>query len=210
MGSAAAAPALALESLDDSTLARRATKRSDRAAFDELYRRHHNQLLNTIRHYINSPDDAQDILSETFLKAWRFRKSFRGDSKFSTWLTRIAINECRMFHRKGKYVREHGFTFHSIDAPVPNTEGDDYIYGDVAVDDLVIKGRADRERINKIMSGMPAIYKQVFRMYFYDQRTIAEIQKEFNLTEPTVKSRILRGRRHFFRALSALDMTEMT
>ena len=64
----------------------------DRAAFDQLVTKYRNQVYATIYNVARSEEDAWDLAQETFLKAWRHIARFRGQSKFSTWLHRIAIN----------------------------------------------------------------------------------------------------------------------
>lgn len=213
MAAIGVAPARAVESLDDDMLAKKFANRNTRAIFEELYRRHKGQIYHTCISYVRNPDDAEDMVAQTFFKAWRARKSFRGDSKFSTWLTRIAVNECLMYIRHDKAYGKGAATVVSLDVPLANAEGDDFLMLDVPVDDLSIKGHADRQCIAKIMAGMPSIYKTVFHLYFWKQYSIADIQKELKLTEPTVKSRILRGRNFFkkrLRAIDRLDTQEMT
>ncbi len=73
-----------------------------RKAFEELVDRYSEPLYAQIRRMVLSHDDADDLLQNTFLKAWLALDSFRGDSKLSTWLYRIAINECLTFLQKSK------------------------------------------------------------------------------------------------------------
>jgi RNA polymerase sigma-70 factor, ECF subfamily len=194
---------------DDKTLARRATQRSNRAAFDELYGRHRNRILNTIRHYVGDAEDAEDVLGETFLKAWRHRKTFRGDSSFTTWLTRIAINECKMHHRRNGQRGRKAVQLLSVDSKIVGEFGEEMSV-DIPVPDLNIEGLADRQRIGKVMAGMPVKFKEVLRLAFWEDRTTEEIMKLTGLTEPAVKSRKLRGRRHFEKAIKNLDTWDMT
>lgn len=71
-------------------------------AFSELVERYTEPLYLQIRRMVLSHDDADDILQNTFLKAWLAVDSFRGEAKLSTWLYRIAINECLTFLQKAK------------------------------------------------------------------------------------------------------------
>ena len=84
---------------NDSALLREAT-RGNHAAFAELVRHHDRAILRLTLHLTGSPQDAQDLCQETFLKAYRNLSSFRLESSFATWLHRIATNSCLGFLRK--------------------------------------------------------------------------------------------------------------
>ena len=72
------------------------------AAFEEAVRTYSPVLYNQIRRMVTWHDDADDVLQNTFLKAWQALDSYRGDSQVSTWLYRIAINESLTFLSKQK------------------------------------------------------------------------------------------------------------
>ena len=66
----------------------------DAAAFDELYRAHAGRLYNLLVRMAGSTDDAEDLLQDVFLHAYRKMASFRGESTLGTWLYRLAVNHC--------------------------------------------------------------------------------------------------------------------
>jgi RNA polymerase sigma factor (sigma-70 family) len=72
----------------------------DRAAFEELVRRHADRLYAVVLRLSGGPEEAEDITQEAFLRAWRSIKSFRGRSRFFTWLYRIGINEAKRRHER--------------------------------------------------------------------------------------------------------------
>ncbi len=82
----------------DEALARRAMA-GDLAAFETLVGRHQEQVYRLSRRLTGSPADAEEVVQETFLRAYRRLRSFRSEAKFSTWLFRIATNAARMLHR---------------------------------------------------------------------------------------------------------------
>lgn len=88
----------------DSSLVRDAL-RGNHAAFAELVRNHDRAILRLALHLTGSPQDAQDICQETFLKAYRKLSSFRFESSFSTWLHRIATNSCLGHLRKRRSLK---------------------------------------------------------------------------------------------------------
>ena len=74
-----------------------ACQRGERAAFDVLVERYQRDIYRLCYRYVNDPQDANDMAQEVFLKAYRAVGRFRGDSSFSTWLYRIAVNTCLNF-----------------------------------------------------------------------------------------------------------------
>jgi RNA polymerase sigma-70 factor, ECF subfamily len=84
-----------------------ASKRGEREAFDVLVERYQRSIYRLCYRYVNDHEDANDLAQEVFLKAWRAIGRFRGESAFSTWLYRIAVNACLNFRaRRRPAVRE--------------------------------------------------------------------------------------------------------
>jgi RNA polymerase sigma factor (sigma-70 family) len=81
-------------------------KKGDKAAFDELYKRHAEKMFRATRRITRNREDAEDAVQECFLNAFVHLKSFDGRSRFSTWLTRIALNAALMKLRKNRCRRE--------------------------------------------------------------------------------------------------------
>ncbi|HUT74468.1 MAG TPA: RNA polymerase sigma factor [Armatimonadota bacterium] len=75
-------------------------QQGDTAALDELYRRHGDYVYTLCLNLCGNPDDAQDLLQETFVRAWRGLPKFVGRSSFSTWLYRITVNVTREARRR--------------------------------------------------------------------------------------------------------------
>ena len=80
-------------------------RNEDSGAYDELIRRYQQRIYATIYHMTSNHEDANDLVQETFIKAYRALKSFKGDSSFYTWIYRIAVNKTINFlkQRKNKY-----------------------------------------------------------------------------------------------------------
>lgn len=93
-----------------------AAKNGDRQAFEALVKRHQERILAIALRYTRTRHDAEDVLQQTFQKAFLYLHRFEGRSSFSTWLTRIAINEALMFLRQGRGQREERSYIASRDA----------------------------------------------------------------------------------------------
>jgi RNA polymerase sigma-70 factor (ECF subfamily) len=89
------------EEMDDLTLVRRSQK-EDMRAYDILVRRYQERIYATVYHMTSNHEDANDMTQETFIKAFRALKSFKGDSSFYTWIYRIAVNKTINFLKQRK------------------------------------------------------------------------------------------------------------
>ena len=83
-----------------------AAKNGDEQAFETLFKRHRQKILRVVLRYAHVREDAEDIVQQSFQKAFVYLHKFEGKSSFSTWLTRIAINESLMLLRHGRALRE--------------------------------------------------------------------------------------------------------
>jgi len=83
-----------------------ASQRGEREAFDRLVQRYQRDVYRLCYRYVNNHHDASDMAQEVFLKAYRAIGSFRGDSSFSTWLYRIAVNTCLNFRAARRPIAE--------------------------------------------------------------------------------------------------------
>lgn len=100
-----------------------------REAFARIVKEYSEQLYWQIRRLVLSHDDANDILQNTFIKAWTNIEYFRGDAKMSTWLYRIALNECLTFLNKQRASQQ--LSIDEADTETMNQlEGDAYFDGD--------------------------------------------------------------------------------
>ena len=97
-----------------------AFRAGDGAAFDDLVRRHEARMLRVCHRILGDADAALDAAQETFVRAWKALGQFNGEALFSTWLTRIAINQCRNELRRRRTVK-HTQPL-SLDAPSGDSE----------------------------------------------------------------------------------------
>ena len=136
--------------------------------------------------------DAEDTAQEAFLKAFAHLSSFRRESKFSTWLIQIAVNEARMKRRKDRKS-----LYDSIDQPEMDEQGD-YFPKDFAdwreIPSEALQRRELRHALQKAIASLDPKYREVFVMRDIQNLSIAETAAALGLTEASVKTRLLRAR----------------
>jgi RNA polymerase sigma-70 factor (ECF subfamily) len=136
--------------------------------------------------------DAEDAAQEAFLKAYRNLDRFRQESKFSTWLIKIAINNARMKLRKDRCL-----PYAAIDVGRETSEGD-YIQTDFAdwreIPSEALERSELREALNKALNSLPEKYRIVFILRDVQQMSTAETAKVLGISEENVKTRASRAR----------------
>jgi RNA polymerase sigma-70 factor, ECF subfamily len=136
--------------------------------------------------------DAEDVAQEAFLKALRHLPGFRREAKFSTWLIQIAINESRMRLRKD---RKH--LYDSIDEGGEDKDGD-YIPTDFAdwreIPSEALQRNELKVALQKALDGLAPKYREVFILRDVQEMSIADTAAALNITEASVKTRLLRAR----------------
>ena len=95
-----------IDSASDDLALVRACKNGDCSAFEEIVKRYDRKLFRIVQYLMHNQEDAEDAVQEAFLKAFRHLDQFREEAKFSTWLTRIAMNQALMLLRKRRSQRE--------------------------------------------------------------------------------------------------------
>lgn len=134
-------------------------------AFDELMRAYGEQIYWQIRKMVVNHDDANDLLQNCFIKAWKNIHNFRGDAKMSTWLYKIAVNESINFLNKERQRR--GMTDDIDDTfLLQNIESDDFIDGD-----------ALQLELQKAILALPEKQRLVFNMRYYDEMKYEEMSE---------------------------------
>ena len=166
-------------------------KAGDVGAFSELVTRYERKIFRLARNITQNQEDAEDVLQDVFLKAYTHLDSFEGNSKFYTWLVRIAVNESLMKLRKRRSDRQV-----SLDEPV-NT-GEDEVTREVAVWEDTPEDRYSQEELRRILdeavAGLAPIYRTVFQLRDVEELPTEETAEILGLSVPAVKSRLLRAR----------------
>ncbi len=177
--------------IDDEAAIVAQARLGDAKAFSELLRRYEGKIFRLALHITQNREDAEDVLQEAFLKAYEHLDQFQGQSKFYTWIVRIAVNQALMKLRKRKSDRSV-----SLDETIDT--GEDTVAREIAAWDENPEQQYSREEINEILSsaidGLAPIYRAVFVLRDVDDLSTEETAEALELSIPAVKSRLLRAR----------------
>jgi len=161
-------------------------QRGDEEAFVLLVRRYKDELTNFAERFLGDRDDAEDVVQEAFVRAWRKRESFIVAERFSTWLYAIASNLAKTrLHRRAlwKFVRLGSPGDAPVDIP------DDGEATDARADDALRD-----ERIQRALGTLPPKFREIVVLRDIQQLSYEEITAITGCAMGTVKSRINRGR----------------
>jgi len=175
-----------------------AAKAGDELAFENLVKRHQPKILALARRYTRIPEDAEDVVQQTFQKAFIYLPKFEGKASFSTWLTRIAINEALMLLRRRRALREVFVDDSSSDeGTVVALE-----ISDTNPDPEAKYAQRERERIlsGAIAKLRPAL-RAAIELHDLGELTTRETAHRMELSVSAVKARVFHGRRKLGEAL---------
>jgi RNA polymerase sigma-70 factor, ECF subfamily len=186
-----------------------AARAGNLGAFEELVRRYEGKIYRLGYNITQNSADAEDVAQDAFLKAFEHLNDFQGDSRFYTWLVRIAVNEALMRLRKRRPNQV------SLEEPI-ETE-DDLVPREVADWGPSPEERYEQTELRRILSEAIAqlepTYRSVFQLRDVEQLSTEETAQALGLSVPAVKSRLLRARlklRHnldrFFRRSNQSEM----
>ena len=183
-------PVSSLAGADETVLLSQA-REGDTQAFGELARRYESKIFRLAQHITQNREDAEDVLQETFLKAYEHLNQFQGQSKFYTWVVRIAVNQALMKLRRRK-------TDKSVSLDETIDTGEDTIVREIAAWDEDPEQRFSREEIGQILEsaiqGLEPPYRSVFVLRDMEDLSTEETAEALGLSVPAVKSRLLRAR----------------
>lgn len=168
-----------------------AAREGDMQAFEQLIQKYDRSVFRIAQHITQNREDAEDVVQDAFLKAYQNLNKFQGNSKFYTWLVRIAVNEALMRLRKRKADKTV-----SIDEDVETEDGSmprevadwspnpEQQYGQAELGDI----------LGKTIQGLPAGFRTVFVLRDVEGMSTEETAEMLGLSVPAVKSRLLRAR----------------
>jgi RNA polymerase sigma-70 factor (ECF subfamily) len=166
-------------------------RKGDNRAFAELVKRYEAKIFRLAQHITQNREDAEDVLQETFLRAYEHLDQFQGNSKFYTWIVRIAVNQALMKLRRRR-------TDKSVSLDESIDTGEDTVTREIAAWDENPEQRFSREELGEILdSAIQALapsYRSVFLLRDVDDLSTEETAEALGLSVPAVKSRLLRAR----------------
>lgn len=175
---------------DETGLVQRA-QAGDDAAFTKLVNAYDRKIFRLAKHITQSDEDAEDVLQETFLKAYEHLSGFHGNSKFYTWIVRIAVNEALMKLRKRKSDK-------TVPLDEPIDTGEEEVTREIAVWGDNPEEHYSREELGDILNQAVDSLKPSFRTVFVlrdiEELSTEETAEALGISVPAVKSRLLRAR----------------
>ena len=177
-------------SLGDAELIR-LSQEGDQAAFGELVRRHRDRVYGQVYKMLSNPDEALDLSQDVWVKAWTRLYQFQGDSPFTTWVTRIAINVCLDYHRK----RQRRPAEDSIEE-LTEKSGEGSWTPVVEVDPQQELDQAERKAlILEALDQLSEEQRTVLEYMYVKQLEYKEIAREMDCSIGTVMSRLFYGKK---------------
>ena len=179
-----------IENNEEQALVERA-RAGDAQAFTTLVNKYERKIFRLAKHITQNDEDAEDVLQESFLKAYSNLDTFQGQSKFYTWLVRISVNEALMKLRKRKSDR-------TVSLDEPHETDEDTVTREIAVWDEDPEKKYSQEELRDILSkavdGLKPGFRTVFVLRDIEELSTEETAEALGISVPAVKSRLLRAR----------------
>ncbi len=176
------------ELLDDGLV--KMCQNGDNSAFDELMRRHQTAVMKIALSIVRDKQDAEDEVQNAFWKAYEHINQFQRDAKFSTWLTRIVVNQCLMRLRQ---VRRAKFAY--LDDILPGEEISPFELCDVRQSPEDTLGQTEVAQVlAKEISRTPPLLRNVFLLRDVQEKSMSEVADNLGISVAAAKSRLLRAR----------------
>jgi RNA polymerase sigma-70 factor (ECF subfamily) len=168
-----------------------AAKRGDPVAFENLCKQSASTVFRVARRMMRNNEDAEDVVQESFQQAFIHLKSFNGDSRFSTWLSRIAINAALMKLRK-KHLRDV-----SLDESAESEQRSSPIdVEDQSLNPEELYAQMEHQRIlSEAMKDLTPGMRKAIELRELDERSTAETARIMGISVGAVKARVFHGRR---------------
>ena len=183
---------LAEHAVDDADLARRITG-GDEAAFEGVMRRHNGALYRVARAILKNDADAEDVLQESYLAAYRHIADFRADAKLSTWLTRIVVNQA-LARRRSRHRARIVVPFSDLHADELMAEEPVDIDGPDSSPEQSTTRAEFRRLLERKIEDLPMAFRTVYVLRDIDELSGAETAECLSISQATVRTRLFRAR----------------
>lgn len=174
----------------DAELARLATQ-GDAAAFEAIMRRHNQLLFRTARGIVASDGEAEDVAQEAWMRAWRALSGFRAESKLSTWLVRIAVNEAL-----GR-LRRNSAQIIPLEKAIMSSDNETQSALTEAPDrgpEQSVQRSQVRALIEARIDLLPEAFRSVFMLRAIEEMSVDEVAEVLDIPAATVRTRYFRAR----------------
>jgi RNA polymerase sigma-70 factor (ECF subfamily) len=158
------------------------------AAFDEIVERYHLRLFRFALRLLRDRSEAEDAVQETFVRVYRALPSYRPDGYFSSWIYRVALNECRRRMRCRRPTVPLEFAPHLSTGNEPEI--------------AALTGDRNR-RLREAVASLPEHYRLVMSMFYFDELAVDQISRALDVSVSAVKVRLHRGRDRLANKLDA-------
>ncbi len=186
-----------LESRNEDTSLIQLALKGDQNAFAKLRHKYHDAIFNLIYRMIREKDEVEDLTQEAFIKAFASLSTFNDEYAFSTWLYKIATNNCI------DYIRRKKLQTFSIDKPIESKESDfKFELPDTSFEpdqELITSQR--KKLLEDAINSLPPKYRQVIVMRHQEELEYQEIARILKLPLGTVKAHIFRAREILYKYL---------
>ena len=179
----------------DYELVLRATKNKDQQAFSDLMDKYKDPIYYMLLKMVNNNDDAEDLTLEAFGKAFNRLNQYTPNFAFSTWLFKIATNNCIDFLRKKKK------NVMSIDNRVSNNDGEEYMFeikSDGMTPEQIAMNEQKIQLMRQYVKKLKPRYEILVEMRYFKEMSYEEISLELNLPLGTVKAQLFRAREFLY------------
>ncbi|MFN8153520.1 MAG: sigma-70 family RNA polymerase sigma factor [Bacteroidia bacterium] len=186
------------KAIKDYKLVRRAVDDGDQKAYAELMSRYKDSIYYMLLKMVNNRDDAEDLTIEAFGKAFRNIRQYTPDYAFSTWLFKIATNNCIDFIRKKRKMML------SIDRGFENEEGQDIsleVKSEGPGPDDVMMKKQKVMMMKDVVDKLKPRYRRLVELRYYQELSYEEIAEELNLPLGTVKAQLFRAREFLYQIM---------
>jgi RNA polymerase sigma factor (sigma-70 family) len=180
----------------DFILVQKAINSRDQKAYAELMSRYRDSIYFMLLKMVNNKDDAEDLTIEAFGKAFKRLQQYTPNYAFSTWLFKIASNNCIDFIRRKK-----NNSTYSIDKPFDNGEGDELtmeIRSETLDPEEKIIRKQKMDMMREVVEKLKPRYRQLVELRYFQELSYEEIAAELDLPLGTVKAQLFRAREFLF------------
>lgn len=184
----------------DETALIKAAQAGDQDAFGQLVRAYDQSVLRLAMNLLRSPEDAQDVYQEAFLRVYRNLHTFRFDCSFHTWLYRIVTNLCLDQMRKRKVRREEPTVIVTSDGPLDRVDSVADARADGDPQRSLFSGQL-RRKVKEVLNGLTPRERMVFEMRHYQGLRLRNIGEILGTSEEAAKNCLFRANQKMRAAL---------